>query len=91
MTVTITVDEDADWVKVAIANPGPEIPAEHLSRIFDRLYRVDPSRREGHADNVGLGLAITKSIVEMHGGTIRAESGKGKTCFTITLPRPRAA
>lgn len=87
MTITVTVGEDTDWTKVAIANPGPDIPTEHLSRIFDRLYRIDPSRREGHTDNVGLGLAITKSIVEMHGGTITAESEKGRTCFTIALPR----
>lgn len=91
MAVTVTVDEDTDGAKVAVANPGPGISAEHLPRIFDRLYRVDSSRREGYTDNVGLGLAITKSIIEMHGGIIRAESEKGQTCFTITLPRLRAA
>lgn len=86
MAVTVTMGEDEDWVKVVVANPGPEIPAENLSRIFDRLYRVDPSRREGHTDNIGLGLAITKSIIEMHGGTISAESENGRTWFTITIP-----
>jgi len=90
MAVEVTIGENADQAMVAVANPGPEIPAEHLPRIFERLYRVDASRREGYTENVGLGLAITKSIVEMHGGTINAESAKGRTCFAITLPRRQA-
>lgn len=87
MDITVKLGEDKDWVTVAVANPGPDIPAETVPRLFDRLYRIDPSRREGHPDNIGLGLAITKSIVEMHGGTISAESDNGRTCFTITIPR----
>ncbi|HUW49555.1 MAG TPA: heavy metal sensor histidine kinase [Sulfuricella sp.] len=86
MVVEVTLGENADQTMVAVANPGPEIPAEHLYKIFERLYRVDASRREGHTENVGLGLAITKSIVEMHGGTISAESAKGRTCFTVMFP-----
>lgn len=86
MAVEVTIGENANQAMIAVANPGPEIPAEHLPRIFERLYRVDAARREGHAENVGLGLAITQSIIEMHGGTIGAESAKGRTCFTITLP-----
>jgi two-component system heavy metal sensor histidine kinase CusS len=91
MAVEVTIGESADQAMIAVANPGPEIPAEHLPRIFERIYRVDAARREGHTENVGLGLAITKSIVEMHGGTISAESAKGRTCFVITLPRWQAA
>src|SRR3990167_5195319 len=87
MAIEVTIEENADQAMIAIENPGPEIPAEHLPRIFERLYRVDAARREGNTENTGLGLAITKSIVEMHGGTISAKSAKGRTCFTITLPQ----
>jgi len=87
MTVDVTIGENAGRAMIAVANPGPEIPAEHLPRIFERFYRVDAARREGNTENVGLGLAITRSIVEMHGGTISARSAKDQTCFAITLPR----
>jgi len=91
MKIEVTIGENADQAMLAIANPGPEIPAEHLPRIFERFYRIDAARREGSTENVGLGLAIAKSIVEMHGGTISAESAKGRTCFTVTLPRWQVA
>jgi two-component system heavy metal sensor histidine kinase CusS len=87
MVVDVTIKEGAEQVMIFIVNPGPQISSEHLPKIFERLYRVDASRREGHTENIGLGLAITKSIVEMHGGTISAESANGRTCFTIMLPR----
>lgn len=86
MEVVVSMGENENCATIAIENPGPEIPAEHLSRIFERLYRVDVSRREGLTENVGLGLAITKSIVEMHGGTVSAASANRRTCFTVTLP-----
>ena len=65
---------------------GPGLPAEDLTRIFDRFYRADESRRRD-AGGSGLGLAIAKSIVLAHGGQIRAESapGEGLTVI-ITLP-----
>jgi len=84
--VTVEISQDAGNATVRVRNPGAEIPAGQLSKIFERFYRIDPSRREGNADNVGLGLAITKSIIEMHGGHVHAESEAGRTCFTLTLP-----
>ncbi|WP_283744848.1 heavy metal sensor histidine kinase [Sideroxydans sp. CL21] len=87
MAVDVTISEDMDNAMITIENPGQEIPAEHLPKIFERFYRADPSRREGDTENVGLGLTITKSIVEIHGGTISAKSEKGRTCFTIMLPQ----
>lgn len=84
--VTVAISRDADHVTVKVENPGVQIPRAHLSKIFERLYRLDPSRREGDSDNVGLGLAITKSIVEMHGGRVAAESDARRTCFSLTLP-----
>ena len=69
--------------QLSIQNPGDGIPPEHLPRIFDRFYRIDPSRQH---HNVGLGLATVKSIVEAHAGTIDVTSGQGKTTFTISVP-----
>ena len=70
--------------------PGPGIPAAHLSKLFDRFYRLDRdrSRRTGGS---GLGLAIARSLVHAHGGRITVDSqvGRGST-FTVVLPRAAA-
>ncbi len=73
------------YVTLSIENPGPTISAEHLSKIFDRFYQVDPSRQR-LSGGAGLGLAITKSIVEVHDGHISAYSDNDVTRFTISLP-----
>ena len=70
---------------LSVQNPGPEIPAEHLPRIFDRFYRIDPSRQR-QSEGAGLGLAIVKSIVEAHEGDINVTSERDVTRFTISLP-----
>jgi len=80
--------DDAGRVTIRVENPGEPIPEEHLPRLFDRFYRVDPARQRS-SGGAGLGLAITKSIVEAHGGTISAESAGGATSFRITLPAAR--
>jgi two-component system heavy metal sensor histidine kinase CusS len=67
-----------------IENTGEPIPPEHLSRIFDRFYRVDPSRHRSN-EGAGLGLAITRSIIEAHGGEITALSTANGVCFRIRL------
>lgn len=72
-------------VSVSICNPGPEIPAQHLPKLFDRFYRVDPSRQR-QSQGAGLGLAITKSIIESHGGRLAVKSADGSTVFSFTLP-----
>jgi len=72
-------------VSIAVQNVGEEIPAEHLPRLFDRFYRVDPARQRT-SGGAGLGLAITKSIVAAHGGAITVASGGGVTRFEVTLP-----
>ena len=73
-------------VALSVHDSGPGLPPADLERIFDRFYRADASRVR-HAGGSGLGLAIAKSIVQAHGGTIRAESepGNGLT-VVITLP-----
>jgi two-component system heavy metal sensor histidine kinase CusS len=82
----VSVKGDGDTVSIAIENTGDSIAPEHLGRIFDRFFRVDPSRQRS-SEGTGLGLAITRSIVTAHGGTISATSSGGLTRFTILLPR----
>jgi two-component system heavy metal sensor histidine kinase CusS len=69
---------------LTVESQGEDINPAHLSRLFDRFYRVDPSRQKA-SDGAGLGLAITKSIIEAHKGTIQAFSANGMTRFEITL------
>jgi two-component system heavy metal sensor histidine kinase CusS len=85
-TVSVTITTDADAIWISVENTGDTIPAEYLDRVFDRFFRVDPSRQRS-SEGTGLGLAITKSIVLTHRGTIAATSIDGVTTFTIRLPR----
>jgi signal transduction histidine kinase len=77
---------NASQVSVSVSDTGPGIPAEDLSRIFERFYQVDKSRARKRG-GAGLGLAIAKEIVTAHGGEIVAESivGMGSK-FTVRLP-----
>ena len=79
-------------VELSVGNPGPEIPAEHLPKLFDRFYRVDPARQhKDQGEGAGLGLAIVKAIAEAHGGRVSVRSGAGTTCFTLLLPQAAGA
>ncbi|MBT7782086.1 MAG: PAS domain-containing sensor histidine kinase, partial [Anaerolineae bacterium] len=74
-------------VRLRIRDEGQGIPAKDLPFIFDRFYKSDKSRTREKSGS-GLGLAIAKEIIQLHGGTIKAESELGKgTTFTIELPR----
>lgn len=85
-TIELGVRVNGNMATVWVRDTGPGIPPEALPRIFDRFYRVDPSRSR-ISGGAGLGLAIAKHFVEAHGGTIRAESEPGKgTCIQFTLP-----
>jgi two-component system heavy metal sensor histidine kinase CusS len=84
-TVIIKLGHLENRVSIIVQNPGEHILSEHLPKLFDRFYRVDPSRQRT-GEGTGLGLAITKSIVEAHGGNIYVTSDEQKTQFQIILP-----
>ncbi|WP_279806447.1 MULTISPECIES: heavy metal sensor histidine kinase [unclassified Pseudomonas] len=73
-------------LRIEVANSGPAIAPQVLERLFDRFYRADPARQEGSSEHAGLGLAITRSIVQAHGGKIGARCEGGWTRFVIDLP-----
>ncbi len=85
--ITIALAPDAEATEVVVRDTGVGIAVEHLPHVFDRFYRADPSRS---AEGTGLGLALVKSIAELHGGTvaIASEVGRG-TSVTLRFP-PRA-
>lgn len=78
-------DSHAALVKLSVENSGETIAPEHLSRLFDRFYRADSSRRRA-SDGVGLGLAITRSILRAHGGDASVRSAHGLTVFELNIP-----
>ena len=84
--VTVRMDDsDQRVVKLVVENIGDTIPAEHMGRLFDRFYRVDPSRQY-LGEGAGLGLAITRSIARAHDGEILGRSDHGITAFELILP-----
>jgi signal transduction histidine kinase len=76
----------AGSVRIEVADEGVGVSPENIERIFDRFYRVDAARKSG-AGGAGLGLAIARSIVELHGGSIRAEPRLPTGCrVVVDLP-----
>ena len=87
--VTVSAELDQRAIRFSVADTGEGIAAEHLPHIFGRFYRV-PGSRAPHG--VGLGLAITREIVEAHGGQVDVTSRvREGTTFTFTLPTPADA
>lgn len=76
---------NGNTVELRVENNGEQIPQDSLNKIFERFYRVETSRNL-KTGGTGLGLAITKSIVDLHGGTISCQSTKELTSFIIRLP-----
>lgn len=86
-TIAIKSWETLESIYIAVENPGSDIPAEYLPKLFDRFYRIDPSRQKG-TEGTGLGLSIVRAIVVAHGGSINATSGDGLTSFVMNFPKP---
>ena len=86
-TIYLSMDYEPikDEVKICVENHGKTISPDKLDRIFDQFFRLDSSRRSSTGGS-GLGLAIAKEIVELHHGTITAESENESIRFTVVLP-----
>lgn len=83
-TITLSVQKTGSSARLTVANPGEPIPAQQLSRLFERFYRADASR--GEQSGFGLGLPIASTIAAEHKGTLKAESDAVSTRFIFTMP-----
>ncbi len=85
--IEIKVYETDRWVIVKVKDTGIGIPEAELPLIFERFYRTDKSRNRKFG-GAGIGLAIVKSIVAAHDGTVTVESVKEQgSCFTVSIPK----
>ncbi len=84
--VTVRAEEREDVVRISFENMGKTIPPHKLAFVFEKFYRLDDARSTSKG-GAGLGLAIAKEIVRLHGGDIFAESAEGRTVFTVELPK----
>jgi two-component system, OmpR family, sensor histidine kinase BaeS len=84
-TIIVRLQRDGAGLRCTIENTGPPIPADQLPFIWERLYRVDPSRART-SGGAGIGLAIVRQIVEAHGGTVGATSEAARTSIWFRLP-----
>lgn len=84
--IIISAEEQNGKVVISFQNQGQTIPQEKLSAIFEKFYRMDEARTS-NTGGAGLGLAIAKEIVTLHGGSIEAQSENNTVIFTVTLPQ----
>ena len=92
-TITLTLNEHSPserfkngYAEIKVIDSGPGIESEHLEKIFDRFYQADSSSTRGY-EGSGIGLALTKELVELHRGSISVSSEQGAgSCFTVLLP-----
>ncbi|HLJ84820.1 MAG TPA: HAMP domain-containing sensor histidine kinase [Candidatus Eremiobacteraceae bacterium] len=84
--VTLTLERVGPMARITVSDTGPGIPEEALPHVFERFYRADPARSR-KVEGTGLGLAVVRNIVRVHGGEIRAENPQtGGAAFVIELP-----
>jgi len=88
--VEVSVTQNSQQVSIRISDTGLGIPAAKIPRIFDRFYQVDGSHTR-EQEGTGIGLSLTRELVELHKGTIAVESEEGRgTTFTVRLPLGKA-
>lgn len=83
--IIVSVENTENHIAILFQNQGETIPAEKLSSLFDKFYRLDEARISD-TGGTGLGLAIAKEIVLLHGGTIEAKSENETITFSVILP-----
>ncbi len=84
--ITISAESTETQVFISFCNHGRTIPPQKLDSIFEKFFRLDDARMT-NTGGAGLGLAIAKEIITLHGGTITTVSEREQTVFTVTLPR----
>ncbi|MCR6495141.1 hypothetical protein LJB71_02015 [Thermomonas sp. S9] len=84
--VMIEISRSSQATRVSVENTGEDIDPKILPRLFDRFYQADPSRSHPETDGAGLGLAITRAIMQTHGGSISVISAQGRTRFCLEFP-----
>jgi signal transduction histidine kinase len=88
-TISLRARQADGVATLTVSDSGGGIAPEHLPHVFERFYKVDASRA-AESTGSGLGLSITKAIIERHGGTIGVTSEPGRTTFTVVLPQSSA-
>jgi signal transduction histidine kinase/DNA-binding NarL/FixJ family response regulator len=84
--IELKVSKDEEYVNISIQDTGVGIPKEKISKIFDRFYQVDGTHKREY-EGTGIGLALSKELIELHKGKIGVESVEGKgTTITISIP-----
>ena len=89
-TITLHATQADGVATLSVSDGGGGIAPEHLPHVFERFYKADAARAADSTGS-GLGLSITKAIIERHGGTIAVRSRPGQTVFTIQLPQAAGA
>jgi PAS domain S-box-containing protein len=88
-SIQVAVVGDGDRIQLKVRDTGIGISAENIPKLFERFVRIEGARARTH-EGSGIGLALVKELVKMHGGTIDVESQEGKgSQFTVTIPRNR--
>jgi len=87
--VVVTIDTGERSVAVSVENTADDIPPAALPRLFDRFFRVDPARTHPGSEGAGLGLSITKAIVDAHGGNVMATSRDRLVRLEMRFPATR--
>ena len=84
--VSVEIERLPATVALHVCNTGPTVEPELLPRLFDRFFRADKARTHPETEGAGLGLAITRAIVQAHGGSASVSSADGETRFTLSFP-----